>query len=357
MKLVTTAYLVTSALMVISSGGSLLAAEKAGFKLGDDKITNLFQALVVDVTGDCNDPKVTGPAASQGIRFISYFTPPNLDLKVRLINPETGKNEEKDYTDPQGSNPFGLQSFGDSSGTHEVNYKIYRQSTNVVIESGQFSYTVKQYKDTNADPKGLKCNQLFTTGYWPKTYYDFYYNSYLSHHNYGFYYNSYLSHYNYGYYYTDYQYYYYPYYPDSKPDPNQNNHRTQIDQIRHRIQTSYPGLNITIQNNGSAQEIIVSPEVKIKRNVYQQPSTSTYIPQRTIDSGSQVPRTSRPSSRSYDSQNFNQGSQKRSVAPIQNNIHNTTQTPPNQPSMPQIPSIQNFPSVQNRINNIPSRRK
>lgn len=119
-----------------------LASENAGFKLKKSPITSVFQVLETIFTGECPGWQTSGTGTSGGIRFISLSTPPSANLKVRLTNPETGKVEDKNYTDLQGSSKLGLRRLGNYKGIYAVNYEIYNKINSSVIESGMFSYEI-----------------------------------------------------------------------------------------------------------------------------------------------------------------------------------------------------------------------
>ncbi|MEO0378168.1 MAG: hypothetical protein AAF329_26935, partial [Cyanobacteria bacterium P01_A01_bin.17] len=134
---------------------------EAGLRLETDEITTTFQGYLAQFGGDCPGSEWSGPAASDDIRFISLSTPPAENLKVQLTSQTTGESLEKTYEqENKGSSDFSLQKLGEADGTHVIEYLIFDEETESILEEGSFTYTVTTSQTA-----------LYDSAHWPESHY------------------------------------------------------------------------------------------------------------------------------------------------------------------------------------------
>lgn len=126
----------------------VIASSDVGIHIEYSEIKDTFHRHLTKYTGDCPGESWSGIAQNGDLRFIDYSIEPNKQLKVDLLNTATGKKITRDYKKAQrGSNDFTLTQLGNSDGEHNIEYRIYDQSTKEAVATGNFTYTVTSSED------------------------------------------------------------------------------------------------------------------------------------------------------------------------------------------------------------------
>lgn len=116
---------------------------EVGLRIDRSQILETFSGERLEFFGDCPGSRLSGAASSRDIRFLSGTLPPAKHLRVHLTNVTTGQSLKKDYDRPEkGSNDFALSRLGNTDGSHTIDYQIANKKTDIVLETGRFSYQV-----------------------------------------------------------------------------------------------------------------------------------------------------------------------------------------------------------------------